>query len=70
MRVSAYGRELTILREGNSWRVFETSGEGKRRAVLDICIPETTGPGEIVQYLSDLLHEHASDRHPTVFERE
>lgn len=70
MRVSAYGRELIILREKDSWRVFESSGEGKRRPAQDIRIPEATEPGEIVQYLGDLLHEHATERHPEVYELE
>ena len=70
MKVSAYGRELVILRENESWRVFETGNEGKRRLVKDICIPDTTGSADIVQYLSDLLHEYASDRHSGVFEHE
>lgn len=69
MRVNAYGRELIVLRECGAWRVFEPGVEGKRRPAQDICIPDATEPGEILQYLSDLLHEHASERHPAVVER-
>ena len=64
MKVNAYGRELIILRENSSWQIFEAGNEGKRRLVRDIHIPDTTRSEEIVQYLSDLLHEYASDRHP------
>ena len=65
--VDAYGRELVVLKEGDSWQVFDIGNEGKRRRAKDIRITDTIGPDEIVQYLSDLLHETASARHPEVF---
>ena len=70
MKVNAYGRELTIVRENKSWRVFDLGNEGKRRPAGDIRIPGEIEPGDVVQYLGDLLHEYASERYPAVFEYE
>ena len=70
MKINAYGRELVVHKERGSWQVFDIGNEGKKRQAGDIRIPDTIGPAEIVQYLSDLLHEFASDSHPEVFEHD
>ena len=66
MRLNAFGRELEVSRVGGRWKVFDLGNEGKKRLARDIVIPESIGESELVGYLSDLLHEHASGRHPEV----
>ena len=70
IKVNAYGRELAVLKEGESWQVFDIGNESKKRLAGDIRIPDSTDPAEVVQYLGDLLHESASDHHPAVFEHD
>ena len=66
MIVNAYGRKLQIIREEDCWRVFELGNEGKKRSATDIRIPNGIEYADILGYLGDLLHEHASSRHPEV----
>jgi hypothetical protein len=67
MQVSAYGRELQIVRGGERWTVYDLGSESKRRKAADIKIPSDVAVDEIVQYLSDLLHEYATPRDPDVY---
>ena len=60
MRVDAFGRELEILRRGDDWVVFDSGSEGKKRLAHDIVIPGALPESDIIEYLSDLLHEYAT----------
>ena len=66
MKVNAYGRELEILKKGGSWRVFDLGNEGKKRPASDIAISPAVDANQFSEYLSDLLHEYASQRNPEV----
>ena len=48
------------------WVVFDTGSEGQKRLARDIVIPQTVPQAEVLGYLADLLHEHATSRHPEV----
>ena len=63
---SAYGRELEILKKGGSWRVFDLGNEGKKRPASDIAISPAVDANQFSEYMSDLLHEYASQRNPEV----
>ena len=66
MCVNAYGRYLEVLREGETWVIFDVGNEGRKRPAGDIRIPPSVGPGQVETYLGDLLHEYATARHPAV----
>jgi len=66
VKLNAFGRVLVVLRENGEWRVLEQGNEGKRRTARDIVIPAAVAEDEVVDYLSDLLHEYATERHPAV----
>ncbi|MDX1520696.1 MAG: hypothetical protein R3264_03635 [Anaerolineae bacterium] len=61
-----FGRRVLVLEEGQGWQAFYQGNEGKRRPAADIIIPPTLAEAEIEQYLADLCHEWATDRHPDV----
>ncbi len=65
-KVCAYGRDLEIVWDSGRWKVFELGNEGKKRASRDVVIPGSVREDEIVGYLSDLLHEYATAKHPGV----
>ncbi len=58
--INAYGRLLRVQREQESWRVYDLSGDGKRRPASDIVIPPGLTEEELLVYLDDLLHEYAT----------
>lgn len=66
MKINAFGRDLDVRRKDDIWEVFDRGNEGKRRKARDITIPPKVREEELVAYLSDLLHEYASARHPEV----
>jgi hypothetical protein len=66
MKLNAYGRHISILRVKGRWEVFDLGNEGKRRRANDIVIPASVPEAELVDYISDLLHEHATTRNPEV----
>ncbi|MEO1080339.1 MAG: hypothetical protein AAFY29_12350 [Pseudomonadota bacterium] len=66
MKLNAFGRTLIIHRVNNAWEVLDQGNEGKRRLARDVVIPASLSEGELVGYVSDLLHEYASEKHPVV----
>ena len=64
--INVYGRLMTVEKRDNGWRVFYPGADGKRRSAEDIVIPDFVGESELENYLSDLCHEWASEKHPTV----
>ena len=55
---------VSLARSGEWDELVEQ--EGKRRPARDIVIPAGLAATEIQGYLADLLHEQATERHPTV----
>ena len=66
MKIDAFGRELEISRHDGEWKVFDLGSEGKKRSARDIVVPSTVNESELMVYLADLLHEHATIRHSEV----
>ena len=46
--------------------MFYRGTEGKRRAAPDLVVPNDVGESQLGQYLADLCHEWATERHPDV----
>ncbi|GAB5415821.1 MAG: hypothetical protein Cons2KO_34240 [Congregibacter sp.] len=66
MKLCAFGRDLDIQRRDGAWVAFDLGSEGKRREARDIIIPSAVPEEELIGYISDLLHEYATSRHPEV----
>ncbi|QFT56543.1 hypothetical protein [Microbulbifer sp. THAF38] len=64
-KYNIFGREVLVERNKNHWKTFYQSSEGKRRDT-EIFVPPEITEGELTQYLSDLCHEWATERHPFV----
>ena len=64
-KYNIFGREVLIERSHNCWATFYQGSEGKRRNAGIFVPPEIT-EAELTQFLSDLRHEWASERHPSV----
>lgn len=66
MKLSAYGRAIELQRDDDAWRAFDLGTEGKKRRAYDVIIPGDIPESEVITYLADLLHEHATARHPDI----
>ena len=66
LRFDVFGREVLVLREQGRWSAYYTGTDGKRRTATDIVIPTAVKEADLEQYLADLFHECASEKHPDV----
>ena len=66
LKFDVFGRKVLIERCAEGWEVFYLGNEGKRRLAEDIFIPSIILEGELERYLSDLCHEWATLRNPSV----
>lgn len=64
-KYNIFGREVLIERRPDSWMTFYQGSEGKRRKA-GIVIPDEIDESGLTQYLSDLCHEWACEKHPNV----
>jgi len=65
-KFDVFGRRMLIEESAQGWEAFYLGDEGKRRPATDIMIPESLYATDIAQYLADLCHEWATERHPEV----
>ncbi|WP_444899700.1 hypothetical protein ACJJIX_05330 [Microbulbifer sp. VAAC004] len=64
-KYNIFGREVLVERSQKYWKTFFQGSEGKHRDA-GIFIPPEITEAELTQYLSDLCHEWATERHPFV----
>ncbi|VFQ44601.1 hypothetical protein MSL71_22500 [Desulfoluna butyratoxydans] len=64
---NVFGRTVLALRKENTWALFYLGTDGKRRPATDLVVPSDIKSPELEQYLSDLCHEWATEKHPDVF---
>jgi hypothetical protein len=64
VRLQVFGERMDAEFDGTRWRLFAI-GDGKR-APVDAVIPQFICADEVAQYLSDLWHEAAPARDPTI----
>lgn len=65
MRLNAYGKLLEIIRENETWAIYEV-GEGKKSLSNDIYIPSDYNEEQVVRFLEDMLHERATPNDPNI----
>ncbi|MCP4627871.1 MAG: hypothetical protein GY850_30795 [bacterium] len=66
IKFDVYGKRISVNPTGTGWDISYTGGQGKSRPAPDIFIPDFIAESEIEQYLADLCHEWATDKHPVV----
>jgi hypothetical protein len=66
LKFDVFGRFMVAEYGGSGWRLFDVGHEGKRMLLTDVVVPDFVPPSEIEQYLADIYHEWASDKHPAV----
>jgi hypothetical protein len=66
LKLSVYGRPMCVERIGGEWIAFHMTPEGKKWRATDLPIPSEMDWDAVIIYLADLLHESATEKHPTV----
>ena len=66
MRFEVYGTQVLVSRTNDHWIAYYLGAEGKKRPASDIVVPADMPESDIEQYLGDLRHEWATERHPSV----
>jgi len=66
LKFDLFGRQVLITASENGWAAFYLGAEGKRRPGRVIVVPAGLPESDIQQYLDDLFHEWATERHPSV----
>ena len=61
-----FGRQVLVAETDDGWAVFYLGPDGKRRGATDIVVPADIPASDMAQYLDDLCHEWATERHPRV----
>jgi hypothetical protein len=64
--LDVFGRRVLAVRIENGWSLFYVGSDGKRRPAQDIFVPGAVTESELAEYLADLCHEWASEKHPQV----
>jgi hypothetical protein len=54
-----------VRRDGSRWRAYRL-GEGKRRELHDLVIPDDLPEPELERFLADVCHEMATAERPEV----
>ena len=66
IKLDVFGKIVLAIRRDDAWEIFYLNSEGKRRIATNIQILSFVDESDIENYLIDLCHEWASDKHPTV----
>jgi hypothetical protein len=64
--LDVFGRNVLVVGPENGWQAFYVGNDGKRRPATEIIIPPFLSESELEEYIADLCHEWATERHPEV----
>ena len=65
-KFDVFGRRVLVAKTQEGWSAFYLGAEGKRRPAHDLVVPDFVTEAGLEQYLADLCHEWATERHPEV----
>ncbi len=66
LKFDVFGRDVLVVRKDGGWEAFYLGDEGKRRPAAEIIVPPNITETGMAQYLDDLCHEWATERHNSV----
>ncbi|GAB2837791.1 hypothetical protein GCM10027277_00790 [Pseudoduganella ginsengisoli] len=64
-RFNVFGKQVVIRAKGGGWDAFYPGTDGKRRPA-DFIVPGDIAEADLLEYLADLFHEHATPRNHAV----
>lgn len=67
IELNVYGKIVLARHSFEGWDLRYKGQDGKSRPAHDLVVPDFIQETEIESYLSDLCHEWASEKYPTVY---
>lgn len=67
LQFDVFGQRVIVEYSMDGWKTYYLGDDGKRRPA-DIEIPSHYTVSDIAQYLDDMFHESATEKHPEVRE--
>ena len=66
IKFNVFGKAMSVHRKEHQWHLYNESATGLRSRVYDVVIPSELEATQLGQYLDDIYHEYASEKHPSV----
>jgi len=66
IKLDVFGKQVLAIHTNDGWEMFHLSEGGKRRPATEIFVPNFVKETEIENYIEDICHEWATERHPNV----
>ena len=67
MKVNVFGKIMLAECRGGIWTLYIDSETSIKRPIRDFLMPPFLDEDELLTYLGDMYHEHATATHPCVF---
>ena len=65
-KLDVFGKLVLAIHTNDGWEMFYLSEGGKRRLATEIFFPNFVKETEIENYIEDICHEWATEKHPNV----
>jgi hypothetical protein len=66
IKLDVFGKLVLAINSNDGWEMFYLSEGGKRRLATEIFVPNFVKETEIENYIEDICHEWATEKHPNV----
>ena len=66
IKLDVFGKLVLAIHTDDGWEVFYLSEGGKRRLATEIFVPKFVKETEIENYIEDICHEWATEKHSYV----
>ena len=66
IKLDVFGTLVLAIHTDDGWEVYYLSEGGKRRLATEIFVPSFVKETEIENYIEDICHEWATEKHPNV----
>jgi hypothetical protein len=66
IKLDVFGTLVLAIHSKDGWEMFYLSEDGKRRLATEIFVPNFVKETEIENYIEDICHEWATEKHPNV----
>lgn len=67
IELNVYGKIIIARQSLEGWGLRYKGKDGKSRPAHDLIVPDFIREEDLIGYLSDLCHEWATDKFPTVY---
>jgi hypothetical protein len=64
IKLDVFGKLVLAINTNDGWEMFYLSEGGKRRLATEIYVPKFVKETEIENYIEDICHEWATEKHP------